>query len=186
MHIPLKVVTYPNPILEQKSAKVTLPLTKEEEDIVRHMYEVVQGQGIGLAAPQVGVSKQLLLVNLSSDPELAKTSRYPDMLVINPEITFFSQMESLMVEGCLSFPGEYWEIWRPANITAEFVIMANFVDWIKDPVITPIYKKHQMKAKEWMSRVLQHEFDHLDGKLFIKRGGRKLHQSELEGVAYTH
>ena len=105
---------------------------------------------------------------------------------MNPKITFFSQLESLMVEGCLSFPGEYWEIWRPANVTTEFMTMVNFVDWIKDSKVEPIYKKQTLKAKEWVARILQHEVDHLNGQLFTKMGGRKMHKSELEGITFTH
>lgn len=161
-----QIVYYPNPILEQEAQEVTFPLDQETKDLIADMWDTVKTKGVGLAAPQVGVSKRLFIVNCD-EAELDK--KMDNFVVINPKITFESQMQHLMVEGCLSFPGEYWEIWRPANIHVEYYDEEG--------------KKKKLKAGNWLARIMLHEISHLDGEVFIKMGGRKLDDKELSDVS---
>ncbi len=159
----LPIVTYPNPILESKAQEVIFPLNQESKTLIKNMWATVKGIGVGLAAPQVGVSKQICLIHLK---EVEKGKQAKDILMINPKITFFSELEAQMVEGCLSFPGEFWKIWRPANIIVEYQNEQG--------------KKQKLRASGWISRVIQHEIDHLNGEIFIKRGGEKIEEKELQ------
>lgn len=170
----MKIYQYPDPILSQISKPVNIPLNTGELDLIREMWQSVQKIGVGLAAPQVGVSKQIFIIHLSEDPDLAKTVKSPDMVIINPKIVFNSEVLTEMVEGCLSFPDEYWKIIRPANVNMEFDTIVNFVDFLKNPKVKPIFSKKIIHAKGWLARIVQHEIDHLTGKLFIKMGGEKL------------
>lgn len=159
----LSIVTYPNPVLSKPAAEVTFPLSDSTKTLIAQMWETVKDQGVGLAAPQVGVSKQICIIHLSTTE---KGKQAKDIVMINPKITFFSQTEHLMVEGCLSFPGEYFKIWRPANIIVEYMDEQG--------------KKKTLRAKDWLSRVIQHEVDHLAGRLFINIGGEKIAEEDLE------
>jgi peptide deformylase len=156
------IVIYPNPILDKKSEKVTFPLDDETKQNIKDMWEVVKADGVGLAAPQIGVSKQICIVHLS---EVEKGKNAQDILLINPKIIFASQLEALMIEGCLSFPNQFYEIWRSANVHVEYY--------------NELGQKKILKAKDLISRVVQHEVDHLQGKLFIHKGGRKVDESEF-------
>jgi peptide deformylase len=153
----LPIITYPNPILETVAEDVVFPLDTETKTLIRGMWSTVSELGVGLAAPQVGVSKRICLVHLS---KVEKGKSAKDLLLINPTIIFTSQIESEMVEGCLSFPDEYWKIWRPSNIHVEYFDEKG--------------KKHTLKAGDWLARVILHEVDHLQGNIFIKKGGIKL------------
>lgn len=159
------VITYPNSVLDQVAADVVFPLDTETRTLIADMWDTVRGQGVGLAAPQVGVSKKICIINVD---EADLDEKAHNLTLINPVITFESQMQYAMVEGCLSFPDQYYEIVRPANITVEYYDMAG--------------KRHTLRAKQWLSRIIQHEVSHLNGELFINMGGRKLDEKELEGV----
>jgi peptide deformylase len=167
----MQIITYPNPILDQKADKVELPLSESMQKLIRDMFVTVEGKGIGLAAPQVGVSKQLCIIHL--DPEIAsKKDKNLDIVIMNPEITFYSDVKNRMVEGCLSFPDQYYEIIRPANISVDYDTITNLGQFLKGGV-EPVVKRKTLLASEWMSRVIQHEVDHLNGNLFINMGGRE-------------
>jgi peptide deformylase len=159
------IITYPNTILDQKAEAVSFPLDQQTKQLIDDMWETVKGKGIGLAAPQVGVSKQICIINMA---EAEVDEKATNVTLINPVISFESQVQHLMVEGCLSFPGEYYEIWRPANITVDYYDIKG--------------RKHKLRAKNWLSRIIQHEVSHLNGQLFINLGGRKLDEKELVGV----
>ena len=162
----LKITTYPNPILEQVAKDVTFPIDNETKTLIKNMWITVKELGVGLAAPQVGVSKRICLIHLSG---VEKGKGAKDILLINPVITFYSNVEAQMIEGCLSFPDEFWKIWRPANIQIEYQDeRGNF---------------KKLKANNWLSRVIQHEIDHLEGKIFIKKGGEKIEEKDLKNKA---
>jgi len=175
----MKIVTYPNQILEKIAEKVSLPINPETRHLIKQMWDEVQDKGVGLAAPQVGVSKQLCIIHL--DKEMAqKKDKKLDFVLINPKIIFFSEIQHEMIEGCLSFPKKYFEIIRPANITVEFVEIINFLEIIKNPKTEAKTRIKTMQAGGWMSRVIQHEVDHLNGKLFINLGGKKIKEEETK------
>ena len=159
------ITMYPDPILEKKAQEVTFPLEQQTRDLIKDMWDTVRGKGIGLAAPQVGVSKNICIINAE---EAGLDEKVENYTLINPRIVFESQVQHLMVEGCLSFPDQYFEIWRPANITVQYQDMDG--------------KTKKLRAKDWISRIIQHEVGHLNGNLFINLGGRKLDEKELQTV----
>ncbi|MBC7406275.1 MAG: peptide deformylase [Candidatus Parcubacteria bacterium] len=178
----MKILTYPSPILTQIAKSVKLPLSSSDLDLVKNMWQTVQGIGVGLAAPQVGASLQLFIVRLSQDKDLAKKLKESDFIVINPKITFYSQNKVSMIEGCLSFPSEYWDIVRSEIIQLEYDTIKNLKEVITKDA-KPVYQKSKkLLAKGWLSRVIQHEYDHLSGKVFIKAGGKKLSKKDLANL----
>ena len=155
-----------------------MPLDNETKKLIRDMHQTCEGKGIGLAAPQVGVSKHLCIIRL--DRELAtKKDKVLNFVMINPEVVFFSDARKYMTEGCLSFPGEYYEIDRPSNIKVRFWGITNYPGFLAGD--EPKVKEFEIAAKGWMSRVIQHEVDHLNGQLFINLGGKKLTEDSLDG-----
>jgi peptide deformylase len=107
-------------------------------------------RGIGLAAPQVGVPSQLLVIDL--DIEEAAT---PPLVLINPEISAAGASLSTYEEGCLSIPGVYLEVLRPAEVEVSF----------RDEQGRP----RRLRADGLLARCIQHEMDHLHGVLFVDR-----------------
>lgn len=116
-------------------------------DMLRSMYTA---RGIGLAAPQVGVHQQLLVIDLDFE-----TPSTPPLVLINPEITTCSASVDTYEEGCLSIPGVYLDVVRPTAIQLSF----------RDEMGRP----RTMKADGLMARCIQHEMDHLRGVLFVDR-----------------
>jgi peptide deformylase len=106
-----------------------------------------RAKGLGLSAPQVGVSERFFILDLSS-----VSLDYERMVFINPEIVSTSG-EQCSEEGCLSFPGLYFEITRPNEVVCKFTNL----DGDSETVI----------AEGIIARAILHEFDHLDGKLLI-------------------
>jgi len=133
--------------------KVTAPITEFDEDLkkfARDMIEVMHVEdGIGLAAPQIGISKQIIAVDAS---ELVE-DEYPRVF-INPEI-LESSGEWVVEEGCLSIPGVREEVKRPEKILLKFQDETG--------------ELFTEEFSGWLSRILQHEIDHLNGILFIDR-----------------
>ena len=145
----LNIVEYPDPVLSRPGEPVTefdAELRKLADDMFETMYA---SQGIGLAAPQVNVSKRLLVIDLSSgkDPK-------DKLILINPEI-ISSEGKQYEEEGCLSFP----EIREKVSRAAKVRVRAQDVKG----------KWFDMDATELLARCFQHEIDHVDGMLFIFR-----------------
>ena len=147
---PLTIATLGNQVLRQPArriSKVDESVRELARDMLRSMYAA---SGIGLAAPQVGVHKQLLVIDL--DPENAAT---PPMVLINPEITSFGAGIDTYEEGCLSIPGVYLDVVRPS------VVEVSYRDEIGRP--------QKLRADSLLARCIQHELDHLNGVLFVDR-----------------
>ena len=143
-----KIVIEPDPILRKESEpveKVDDELRKLLDDMLETMYAA---PGIGLAAVQVGILKRLIVIDISKDKE-----KKDPLFLINPEIISKSKQTSIYEEGCLSLPGHFAEIERPA------VCQFNFIDYNG--------KKKEIKANGLLSTCIQHEVDHLNGILFI-------------------
>ena len=116
-------------------------------DLIESMFNVMYGaRGFGLAAPQVGVSQRLLILDIES-------YKGPILTLINPVITARSENTGPYEEGCLSVPGINAIISRPLEIAVS--------------AVTPDGKEMRFEAGGLLARVLQHEIDHLDGRLFI-------------------
>ena len=116
-------------------------------DMLRSMYAA---RGIGLAAPQVGVHQQLLVIDLDIDE--AST---PPLVLINPEITAASASLNTYEEGCLSIPKVYLDVVRPSTVEVSF----------RDE----LGRLRRLKADGLLARCIQHELDHLNGVLFVDR-----------------
>ena len=149
----LDILFYPDPALKRKS----LPVEKPSEDLNRLLDDMVQtmhdANGVGLAAPQVGKNIRVLVVD-APFPEEDKSEFYE---LINPEIVS-SRGFQMGEEGCLSVPGFF------ANIRRKERVQVSALDRIG--------KRFTIDAEGMLSRVLQHEIDHLDGILFFDRLGR--------------
>lgn len=166
----LKVVKYPEPVLSQPGEPVT-EFNDELKTLVNDMFETMySSQGIGLAAPQVAVSKRVTVIDLSQgkDPE-------QKLILVNPEITF-REGKQYEEEGCLSFP----EIREKVQRASKVKIRAQDLKG----------KWFEMDGEELLSRAFQHEIDHLDGMLFIFRMSslkrdlvlRKIRKMQREGT----
>jgi len=131
----------------RRISKVDESVRDLARDMLRSMYSA---KGIGLAAPQVGVAKQLLVIDL--DLEEAST---PPLILINPEITAAGASCNTYEEGCLSIPGVYLQVVRPSVVEVSF----------RDEAGRP----RRMKADGLLARCIQHEMDHLQGVLFVDR-----------------
>ena len=147
---PLEIHTLGDEVLRQSArriGKVDEQVRELARDMLRSMYTA---KGIGLAAPQVGVHQQLLVIDL--DLENAAT---PPLVLINPEISASSASIDTYEEGCLSIPGVYLDVVRPTSIELSY----------RDEMGRP----RKMKADGLMARCIQHEMDHLNGVLFVDR-----------------
>lgn len=152
-------------VLRDKAETVT-KFDDELKNLAEEMIDVMyESDGIGLAAPQVGISKRLLVIDISEI-----NSEFGPMTFVNPEI-IESSGEVTMEEGCLSIPGVRESVTRPEEIVLKY----QDVDG----------NEKTERFNDWMSRVLQHEIDHLEGVLFtdyLSPVKRKLALAEL-GVA---
>ena len=156
---PLTIRTLGDQELRQSArriSKVDEAVRDLARDLLRSMYS---SSGIGLAAPQVGVHKQLLVIDL--DPENPAT---PPMVLINPEIRSFGSGIDTYEEGCLSIPGVYLNVVRPAVVDVSY----------RDELGRP----QRLKADGLLSRCIQHEMDHLNGVLFVDRVSDELSLNE--------
>jgi peptide deformylase len=145
----LDIVKYPEPVLSQPGEPIT-EFNEELRQLVADMFETMySAQGIGLAAPQVGVSKRLTVIDLS----MGKNPK-DKLVLINPEV--ISNAGRLYEEeGCLSFPEIREKVVRAAKVSIRAQDERG--------------KWFEMDGEELLSRALQHEIDHLDGILFIFR-----------------
>lgn len=140
-----------NPVLRNKSEE----LPKDRiSDYNRGFFDAMkkvmyEDDGIGLAAPQVGLNKRFIVIGKNASP--AKE----DLVLVNPKITFSSSRTDTAEEGCLSLPGEFADVSRPSKIRFK--------------ALDENGEKVEFKAKGLFARVVQHEIDHLDGILFTDR-----------------
>lgn len=158
------IVHYPAPVLRQSGARVETvdaEIRRLADDMVETMYDA---NGVGLAAQQVGVPLQLAVVDVSHDEECVsylrvngeerKLSEICPLVFLNPFLKLRGQRES-EVEGCLSFPDLRGEIARPAEVVATVVTLSG--------------ETLVIETDGLFSRAIQHETDHLFGRLFIDR-----------------
>ncbi len=142
-----KIVIYGDPILREVSQPVG-EIDREVKDLVSDLTDTLKKvRGLGLSAVQIGVLKRVFIVDLSAI-DAHDTLR----VFINPEIVE-AKGEVEMEEGCLSFPGLYLNIVRPSQVT----VKATDLDG----------KQFEMEADGLLARAILHEYDHLEGKLFI-------------------
>ena len=142
------IITVPDEKLKRVSEPI-LSIGLNEKKLVNDLFETMyHSKGIGLAAVQVGILKRILVIDISSKDEEKKP-----MSFINPIIQKVSSETSLYEEGCLSIPDTFIEIERPKSCEVEYIDMDG--------------KKKILKCDGLLSTCIQHEINHLDGKLII-------------------
>ena len=143
-----KILILPDPVLRKKS----LPVKKVDKDIQNLMDDMLatmyDAPGIGLAAIQIGILKRIVVMDVSKEPE-----KKEPMYLINPEITWKSNVNASYEEGCLSIPNQFAKIERPDKCNIKYL------DYYG--------KKREIKAEGLLATCIQHEIDHLNGILFI-------------------
>ena len=153
-----EIVTFGHPSLKTRSSEITEfneDLKILSERMIKIMYEA---PGVGLAAPQIGINKNIFVFDAGNGSQVA----------VNPK-KIEVEGSSIFLEGCLSLPGYYWEIERP-----EFAKI--FCQNLKGEDIT-------YEGDELTGRVLQHEFDHLKGKLLLSSLTRKERKEAIKKIA---
>ena len=131
----------------KRISKVDNSIRNLAKDMLQSMYAA---KGIGLAAPQIGIKKELLVIDVNFEDAAADP-----LILINPEITDYGTTLNSYEEGCLSIPGVYLNVVRPSTIKLRF----------RDEMGRP----RKMKADGLLARCIQHEMDHLSGVLFVDR-----------------
>lgn len=140
-----EILKHPNPFLNKKSEEVK-EVSQEILQLASDMIETMNNnQGVGLAAPQIGVSKRIIVTDDGKGP----------MIFFNPKILKKSWKNEAFEEGCLSLPGYCLKIRRPKEIELDYLSEKG--------------EKSKIKAKGLLARIIQHEIDHLDGVLLFDR-----------------
>jgi len=167
----LRVLKYPHPQLRAPNAEVST-FDDELRDLSRRMFRMMYAsKGVGLAAPQVGVNKRLLVFN----PEGDERKMSAECVLVNPTIVERAEGTELDDEGCLSFPGFGAKVTR--------------AKWVKVKALNLKGKPFTKKYAGWEARIFQHEYDHLDGTLYVDRldaGERSAVQPELDRLVALH
>ena len=154
-----QIIKMGNPLLREVADEFTPEEIKSAETkiLLEDMWDsLAAAGGIGLAAPQIGISKQLTVIKLSEESD-----RYPDMedteafVIFNPKITVLDETEQGFWEGCLSVPGLRGFVERPRSIRVDYL----------DENAESMY----IEVEDFLATVFQHELDHLIGKLYVDR-----------------
>ncbi len=166
-----KIVNVPDAVLRRKAHKVT-EFDKELQTLVDDMVETLHdAPGVGLAAPQVGISERLIVVEYNDHGDDDEDAPKKLFIVANPEIIKASPDSEVGVEACLSIPGLVGEVERPLQ------------------VIIRGQNRHgqplKIKASGWLARIFQHEIDHLDGVLYTDRATKVWKPTAEEETEYA-
>ena len=148
-----------NPLLREVAKEFTKDeiLSGDMQDLITDMWDTMYAyDGIGLAAPQIGLSRQLAVIHLEEDseryPELVESKKF---IIFNPSISVLDETKQEFWEGCLSVPGLRGPVSRPRKIK---------VDYLDENA-----KENSIELEDFLATVFQHELDHLFGKLFVDR-----------------
>lgn len=155
-----KIVTLPEPVLRRKARAVT-KFDKNLQTMIEDMIETMRAApGVGLAAPQIGRSERIIVVEYFEREEDEEKEDAPRKVwaVLNPEIVKPSEETVMGIEGCLSVPGLVGEVERHATIQVKGLNRHG--------------KPLKIKAEGWLARIFQHEIDHLNGVIFTDRATR--------------
>jgi peptide deformylase len=147
---PLDIHKLGDRVLRQPAKRVNKVDDELRQTVIEMLQTMYTADGVGLAAPQVGLHKQLIVID--SEPE---NPAVPPLILINPEIKGHGKVLAKDQEGCLSVPGVYMDVERPDTVEISY----------KDENGRP----RQLKADGFLARVIQHEMDHLNGVLFVDR-----------------
>jgi peptide deformylase len=155
-----KIVTLPDAVLRRKAHTVS-QIDKNLQTVIDDMVETMRdAPGVGLAAPQIGLSERIIVVEYFEREEDEEKEDAPKKVwaLLNPEIVKSSEETLMGVEGCLSIPGLVGEVERHAAIQVKGLNRHG--------------KPVKIKAEGWLARIFQHEIDHLNGVLFPDRATR--------------
>ena len=149
----LHIVSAPDPRLKEISTPVS-EVNNEIKKLIKDMIDTMHIDfGVGLAAIQVGVPKQILVVDLAEDDETERPEGFYPLCLINPQIIWQSDEMNVATEGCLSVPTLRIDVPRPSKIKVKYLNEEGVPS--------------DLEADGWLARVIQHEMDHLSGKLII-------------------
>ena len=178
------IVTDENPLLRKKCEKVETPISEEDKQLALDMLDYVKGSqdekiieeygirpGIGLAAPQIGLAIRLFVIDATPMKEDFPEIETAKRVFINPEIIDHSEETIAYEEGCLSVPGIHEKVTRPTEVTVHY-FDENFVE-------------HTETFKGFFARIVQHEYDHLEGHVFTDRVSplrRQMIGSKLQNI----
>ena len=155
---------FPSPVLRKRAQEVT-EFGSELEEVVRAMFRrMYASEGVGLAAPQVGLRKRILVANHSGEEG-------DELVLVNPKVLERSGAPTTFEEGCLSFPGIFAEVERPDGCKVRAQDLAG--------------QEFEAEYDGFLSRVVQHEYDHLEGVLLVDRmspADKHRHRHALEAL----
>lgn len=162
----LEIVTTPDPVLRRKAHKITT-FDKDLQTLIDNMIETMRvAPGVGLAAPQVGVSERLIVIEYGDDEDETLPKKL--YVVVNPEIVSASEETVEGVEACLSIPRLVGDVDRYEALVIKGINRHG--------------KPIKIKADGWLARIFQHEIDHLEGVLFTDRASRVWRPTEDEAI----
>ena len=170
----LPIYTYGNPVLRKEAQDIDASYP-ELQTLIANMYETLkESDGIGLAAPQIGLDIRLVIIDLdvlSEDLPEYKDYRHA---FINPYILEYDEdsKKETMEEGCLSLPGIHESVTRPTRIHVKY--------------LDENFHEHDEWVEGYLARVMQHEFDHLEGVMYVDRVSafrKQMINSKLRGIA---
>lgn len=169
----LPIYTYGQPVLRQVAEEIDSSYPQLDQVIADMRDTLVKSEGIGLAAPQVGLSIRLVIIDLT--PLAEEMPEYKDYVhtFINPYIEEYDETETdVSEEGCLSIPGIHESVRRPTRIRVTY--------------LDEQFQPHDEWVGGYLARVMQHEFDHLDGVVFtdhLQGLRRQLTRPKLQAIA---
>jgi peptide deformylase len=174
MILPIRI--YGDPVLREETTPVA-EVTPELKQLAADMIETMRGaDGVGLAAPQIGHTERLFVVDVTAmlEREPPGGGPYPPqpMIFVNPEIVWESEEETSFEEGCLSIPDVRETVWRPARVRLQYLDLDG--------------QAQELEAAGVLARVIQHEYDHLEGVLFLDHltaFRRRMLQRRLRAIA---
>lgn len=149
----LPVYLFGHPVL-RKTAEPVAPGREGMKELVDNMFETMYAsEGVGLAAPQVGLSERLVVIDASAVAESFPECEGRKMVLVNPEIEVLDGERTIRPEGCLSVPGLSENVGRTEHIRMR---------WLDEN-----FEPHEEVMQGFLSRIVQHECDHLEGKLYV-------------------
>ena len=162
-----EIVFLPHPVLRQKARKI-VNIDKDIQILIEDMIETMrEAPGVGLAAPQVGVSQRMVIVEYGDEEDESVPPKL--YVVVNPEIIKASPEMEKGIEACLSVPGLAGLVDRNLSVTVKG--------------LNRYGQPNRIKAEGWLARIFQHEIDHLDGVVFTDRAERIWQPEESEEFA---